>query len=190
MLTKTEFLKEAHSAWNKLSGRFFKLEELQSFAEPGDPSFEAYRRGDRIAAARLIKSRVAKQGIMYGSALSRGVKLLRVRIVDLPITPYLSYEWPAYHVNATIGETILVPEPALISDLRHDRRMKDFLLFDDFLVLLLHYDSAGVFVGATPITDSERVQEYKEFSESLLPKSMPFTEFEKLHPELQEFVDA
>jgi len=82
----------------------------------------------------------------------------RVHVLRTPLGPYLRYEceW-GYAYNVQVGEDIRIldlsetPEPTGLVD-------HDFWLADNELVVLMHYDDAGQFLGgeALPATETPR----------------------------------
>jgi len=77
--------------------------------------------------------------------VARGVKLQRLHVVDLPLTPYLRYELTAYDENVESGEEVLVADRAWHPDLAE--LTQDFALFDAETthpsVVWMHYDASG-----------------------------------------------
>src|ERR1700728_2724665 len=74
------------------SREFRKLERGQVFAEPGDASWEAFDAGDWGEAMHLAEARRADLRRYHEENAAAGIRTRRIRIVSLPVTPYLQWE--------------------------------------------------------------------------------------------------
>ncbi len=89
-------------------GTFYKLERLQYFDERGFPSWDAFARGQwEEALAELEKDR---PNVVAEHAEDRvsNVTSYRVRVVELPVSPYVQWELYALMIRAECGEKIRV----------------------------------------------------------------------------------
>jgi hypothetical protein len=84
-----------------------------------------------------------------------GIYRHRVHVLRAPLSPYLRYEceW-GYAYNVQAGEDIRILDLAETSE-PAGLVSQDFWLADDRLVVLMHYDSAGQFVGAEALSSTE-----------------------------------
>lgn len=105
----------------------------------------------------------------------------RVHVWRSPLNDYLRYEceW-GYVPNAAAGEDIRIldlaetPQPdGLI--------VREFWLFDDRDVLLMHYDDQGRFVGGEPL-DERETPKYRDAAQAAVDASIPFTDWWANHP--------
>lgn len=142
-----KYMSEVQSAWDNAARQFLKVEVLQAFEEPGDPSYEALRRRDFKEAVRLVRERVAAQEGMYREGIRRGMEIVRLRVVEWPLTEYLRYEIMAYVVAETIGERVLVIERESLRP-EVERELREFNMFDQRIAFLLDYTPEGLFRGA------------------------------------------
>jgi hypothetical protein len=173
LLDEEAFDKRFDAAWATARSRFFKCEARQTYAEPDDPSFQAFARGDFAEARRLVVERVREQQPMYADALARGLTLTRVRVAELPLTPYLSeYEIPSYRASQELGERIFVATTDRLSE----PELGDFLLFDSDTVFVHRHDADGKPDGAWLVAATDAAP-YVALAERLLSRSRPLDDF-------------
>jgi hypothetical protein len=176
-LSPEEFSGAFRSLWETLTSRFFKFEGRQTYAEPGDSSFEAFRRRELEEARRLVVERIAAQQPLYRSAASRGVQIVRVRRYELPLTPYLrDYELYGYIAGTEFGEEVLMVEASdadALGQLIGETTLPDFVLFDDTVVLVQDYDVHGRFQGARRIDDPNSVRVFVHVTKMLHLQALP-----------------
>jgi hypothetical protein len=126
----------------------WKLERRQHFREPGDPSWTAFVGGDWEEALRLIE--VQRPELMDLSRLAAGhwCRLLRVRAVEWPLTPYLWWELHFLRVRAECGELIRVVGPEHLAAYEHEGPVAELVTLNDDTVYEVLYDAEGVLEGA------------------------------------------
>lgn len=105
----------------------------------------------------------------------------RVHIVRTPLSDYLRYEceW-GYLPNAAAGERIHIldlSERELPADVE---MLEDFWLMDDEVVLRMHYDESGAYLGASLAED---VVPYRRTRDAALAAATDFTEWWNEHPQ-------
>lgn len=177
--TPDSFFSEFAPAWKLLSGRFFKYEHLQSYREPGDASFEAFERGDDVAAEALLTERVLAQEPLFREAQERGVQVIRVRRVVVPVSRYVQYEFAAFRATAPLGEQIRVFVPGTTPPEAIARCTEgDFLLFDSSVVLIHDYDPTGLIRGGWVSRSPEVIDAYEQAANYLLREATPFPAFD------------
>ncbi|WP_373872395.1 DUF6879 family protein [Acrocarpospora phusangensis] len=118
-----------------------------------------------------------------------GKRRYRVRIVAEP-TPYIRYEceW-GYVYTTAAGEEVYVLDPGEAVIPAHPLVDHDWWLLDDRHVLDMTYDSAGQFVGARPLEESE-AGPYIACRDAVLAAARPFAEYWRDHPELRRAATA
>ncbi len=121
---------------------------------------------------------VKSQADIYSHTQRFGVAMIRVRICELPLSPYLvHYEIPAYLADIECGEDIRFVDSRLIDDLLTDSGISDYVLFDDKRVIALIYDLASATLQDVLLTeDQEVVRRYVEISDELIRRSVPMLE--------------
>jgi hypothetical protein len=167
------------SLWERMEDRYFQFERLQTFQEPEDPSYRELVKGDMSSAVRLLDDSVARDAAFLISSCRRGIQYIRMRAVELPLTPYLEWEFKSYRVSARYGQMILVVDLT-----EHDRsgdffRSHDFLLFDAATVLIHDYGQEGLLCGGWLIEDPATVGLYSDLAARLIPASVPLGVFER-----------
>lgn len=160
-LSSTEFSDRFLSEWHSTSQRFFKVERRQEYEEPDDPSYQAFERGDFAEAHALVAKRIRDQDSFYAPARAKGIELVRIRIVEFPLSSYLKdYELLSYPVSEELGERIFVTEADSIRGILDDLAVPDFLLFDERCVLVNTHDANGSPNGGLLVTDPDAVAQY------------------------------
>jgi hypothetical protein len=171
-LSPADFGPRFREAWDRAQTRFLKVERRQSYNQAGDESYEAFLRGDHESASRLLREILLKQTEMYAQARDRGVELIRVRIVEEPLSAYLRlYEIPSYFVSAELGERIVFAPPPAADDL------PDLIIFDSSVMFVNTYDGLSRLAGAIEITDSAEIERHATRAEALLSESQPLVDF-------------
>lgn len=132
----------------------WKLERRQHFREPGDASWEAFVLGDWQEALRLIEAQRA--GLLDVSRLAarHRCRLLRVRVVEMPLTPYLQWELHLLRVRAECGELIRVIGPEHIAAFEREGLVPELVTLNDDTVYEILYDAEGVLEGAVRYLDA------------------------------------
>ncbi|MFI1090979.1 DUF6879 family protein [Streptomyces sp. NPDC020917] len=145
------------------NGNSWKLERLQHFEEPGNPSWEALGQGDWDEALRLMEDRADSLRKAAEDADRRGSRFHRVRIVEEPLTPYLQWELHSLHQRAQCGHRIRVlPAEALaVAEVRGP--LPEIVVLDDRTLYRVVYDASGAFEGALRYSDPSIVRSWAEF---------------------------
>lgn len=102
-----DFAVDGYDSW--------KFERRQHFREPGDASWEAFRRGDWDEALRLIEAERDNLLDLSRTAERHRCRLLRVRVVEQPLTAYLQWELHLLRLRAECGELIRVIGPDAVA---------------------------------------------------------------------------
>ncbi|WP_059013064.1 DUF6879 family protein [Streptomyces specialis] len=145
----------------------WKLERQQHFEEPGDPSWEAFARGDWSEALRLNEERRASLSEFGAMCDKRGVGLYRVRVVEKPLVPYLQWEMHTLKLRAECGEAIRVVGPEAIGALERDRPLPELINLGGDTLYEILYDDEGVIEGGVRYTDPHVVASFVELCKSV-----------------------
>jgi hypothetical protein len=145
----------------------WKFERQQHFREPGFASWEAFARGDWDRALELIEDEREYLKEFGRQAAAAGVRLLRVRVVEEPVVPYLQWELHLLRLRAECGEEIRVIGPEQIRKYEDDGPLPELLTFGSDTLYQILYDTDGVLEGGILFTDPETVSRATEFIESL-----------------------
>src|SRR5215472_3166138 len=110
---------------------FWKLERGQFFAEPGNPSWEAFDSGDWAESMRLIEQTRGGLVEYFRENAARGMVSRRVRVASLPPTDYLHWELVVLRLRDESGGPIRVLLEQEVAGLEHDGQLPDMYTLDD-----------------------------------------------------------
>ncbi|HEX6470194.1 MAG TPA: hypothetical protein VF069_13935 [Streptosporangiaceae bacterium] len=156
---------------------FWKLERGQEFAEPGNASWEAFDRGDWDEAMRLLEKYRADLVDHFREVAAAGTRTRRIRIVRLPLTPYLHWELNVLKIRDETGGPIRV---LLVDSVRHledQGPLPEIYTMDDRLMYQAIYDEKGVLEAARRFEDPALVRRCREFIADLYRRGEPIGEF-------------
>ncbi|MEU6991617.1 DUF6879 family protein [Streptomyces sp. NPDC046465] len=114
------------------------------------PDYIAWREGARDTSRSLDREESAWLSLMR-EITGRGVEVRRARIVSEPVTDYIRFEHHVTAGNVQAGEQVRWLPRRRASDLALPGN--DFWLFDDSLVVFLHFTGDG---ELSPDGDEER----------------------------------
>jgi hypothetical protein len=178
-LSLNAFNAEFTAAWSRLAKRFLKLECWQEYQEiQAAASQEAYNRGDPSLARELLRGEAESDQPLYEDVRRRGIDYARLRLVKLPLTPYLEYEMTAYSIRAEMGENIEVTEiPGGVGLPSAD--YFDFLLFDSAVALIHDYGcgAVGVQSGGWLVRDPKVISTLEGIALGIRAHAMPVGDF-------------
>ena len=139
----------------------FRLECLPQYLVPQEVEMlAAFKRGEEV---RLANDHAWLK--LVGAHKSKGCSMQRVRVVSRPLSEYIHFEMSLYPQCIAAGEDIRVCETHFTGD---------FWLFDDHTVIILHYDSAGRFLGTE---QAEDVVPYRRQRDLAMEHSIPLADF-------------
>lgn len=154
----------------------FRLETLDRYEVPTDGGdFARYIKGEpgptperkQAWADRLTRERAA------------GIRRSRVHVLHTPLTDYLRFECEWGHaLNAQLEDINILdlaerPRP-------DDLPEGDYWLIDDWLVIRMHYDTSGKFLGGEVDDD---VTPYQRGRDVAVAAAEPFSTWWARHPE-------
>ncbi|MGK5532418.1 DUF6879 family protein [Streptomyces sp. URMC 129] len=167
-LPLTEYRADFRAREESLLGQdSWKLERQQHFREPGQPSWEAFARGDWPEALRLNEERRASLSAFGDTCRERGVGLYRVRVVEKPLVPYLHWEMHTLKLRAECGEAIRIVGPEAIGALEKERPLPELINLGSDTLYEILYDDDGVIAGGVRYTDPNVVACFVELCKSL-----------------------
>ena len=176
-LNLEEFGAEFARAWSLMTWRFLKLECWQSYQElDTNKSLEAYNAGDFDRARDLLEGEAEADRPLYDGVRNRGIQYARIRLVQLPLTPYLAYEMINYRIRREMGEAIEVVEMPATVTLPNERYF-DFLLFDVESALIHDYGDDGRQVGGWITGQSEVLRALEATAVSLRREASGLADF-------------
>jgi hypothetical protein len=176
-LTLEAFFARADVLWSSLAERVVKVERRQSYQEPGNPSYEALVAGDWERAVALAAHTHDEDKQTYAELHDKGVKFLRLRVVDRPLTDYLRWEFHHYRVTSELGEDIQIVRLSDIAELDSCIGLSDFLLFDHNAAMVHDYGVDGILEGGWLTTNPAHLREIDGIVASLAAAAMPFADY-------------
>ena len=138
---------------------FWKLERLQTFREPGMPSWEAFAAGDWDRALELNERERDTVRAKVAEDESLGVESRRLRVVEHPVTPYLQWEMQYFRLLAEAGEDLRVIDASSVRHLEADRLLPEVVILGDRALFEVLYDAEGTAYGARRVDDPRVIAE-------------------------------
>lgn len=156
---------------------FWKLERGQTFAEPGDASWEAFDRGDWEESMRLLEERREDLIKYHKEAADAGTSTYRIRIVSLPLTAYLQWELNLLKIRDETGGPIRVLDASNVSRFELQSPLPEIYTMDSSVMYQAVYDSYGVLASALRYTDKVIVGRCRDFIASLYERGTPIRDY-------------
>lgn len=159
------------------SAEFWKLERGQVFAEPGSESWEAFDRGDWDESLRLIEARRPGFADYQRRNEARGMNSRRVRIVELPPSPYLHWELRLLLLRHELGQPTRVLPARDVADLEEQGPLPEISTLDSEAMYKVVYDADGAASHAVRFTDTALVGRCRDLIASLYERGEPISDF-------------
>ena len=156
---------------------FWKLERGQVFAEPGDASWEAFNRGHWEESICLLEDRREDLEKYHQESAEAGTITRRIRIVSLPVTPYLQWELHLLKIRDETGGPIRILQAVDVADLEDQGLLPDIYTMDSTVMYQAVYDNHGVLEHALKYTDKALVGRCRAFIAGLYGRGEPISEF-------------
>ncbi len=87
-----------------------------------------------------------------------GLTSYRVRVVELPVTPYLQWELYELKVRAECGEGIRVVRREAVARHETDAAVPELIFMDTLAMYEILYDNTGIQTGGRKFTDPELIK--------------------------------
>lgn len=166
---KREWAADGYDSW--------KLERRQHFREPRDSSWQAFARGDWEEALRLGEVRRGDLLALSDEAKAHDCRLLRVRVVELPIIPYLQWELHLLRIWAECGELIRVVGPDEIEPNETTEPLPELVTLGPDTVYEVIYSADGTPDGAVRFVDPALTARVTAFMERLYERGEDVRDF-------------
>ena len=141
--------------WHAGPAGFWKVERRQTFQEPRDQSWRAFQAGDWQRALRLIEEQRADLEDEGRRMAKRKLGAFRVRVVELPLTPYLQWELHLLRLVAECADQVHVVGPDTARPFETYGPLPELVLVGEKVAYEVLYDDAGIAVGAMRFIDPE-----------------------------------
>ncbi|RNL84230.1 DUF6879 family protein [Halostreptopolyspora alba] len=160
-----------------MTGEVWKLERSQFFYETGDPAWEAFRSGDWDRVLEIFESeRAAIRGEAEEYA-RLGLRLRRLRIVELPPTSYLRWEMYSHRIFVESGFEIGVLDAGRVRWFERERPLPELMVYGGEVVYQVHYDERWAPAGAKRVDDPALARAAARTVSALYRQAEPFMEF-------------
>lgn len=154
--------------------RLEKLERGQHFRERGFASWEAFAAGEWDRSLSLIEEKRDTYAQQLQDAADRGIKRRRLRVVELPVTPYVQWELHVLRLRVELGDQIRVLDAATITDIERHRTVPEVVLLGEQVMYEVTYSSEGDATGANRYTDRALIEETSAGFNSLYERAEEF----------------
>lgn len=158
-------------------GDSWKLERSQFFEEKGDPAWEAFLNGDWEAVFAVFESEredISRQVARYAA---QDVTLRRVRITELPVSPYLRWEMVSHRVFVESGFEIGVLDAQQVEVFEHTAPLPELVVYGRQIVYQVRYDQRWRPAGAKRVDDPALAAGLSDQISRLFRRSEPFLAF-------------
>lgn len=173
-----EYLADFSRHESRISDRCNKLERLQYFEEPYDPSWQAFVAGDWGEALRLDEQLARADTIaLYEDYARRGVEWRRVRVVEFPITPYVQWELHGLKLRVECGERISIIPAKVVAPYESKAPVPEVIVLGSLVMYEVLYDENSVLCGGRKIIDSDVIKRCREEIELLYANGEDFMSF-------------
>ncbi|MFG1882786.1 DUF6879 family protein [Micromonospora sp. NPDC049102] len=177
-LSLAEYDADFYSTVESTDGPILKTERMQTFREPGSPSWEAYADGRWEEALRIAAEPNPELVAFFEHLDQLGSGLRRLRIVELPLTPYLIWELNFLRYRAEAGEQIRVLDAQSVSQWEAAAgAVPELMVVGGQAVYEVLYDDSGAPVGAEKTVEPAVVAGCRSRVLSLLEQAEPFESF-------------
>jgi hypothetical protein len=152
------YLDDTEQYWGRID-RFDKLERLQQFREPGYPSWDSFAAGRWDEALQIMqrdRSAVEKE---FAEDSRVGLVSYRIRVVELPVTPYLQWELYELKARAECGENIRVVGPEAVARYEMGAVVPELIFMGTSAMYEICYDDTGTQVGGRKFSDPELIEQ-------------------------------
>ncbi|MEV0002255.1 DUF6879 family protein [Micromonospora sp. NPDC050980] len=173
-----EYEADFYATVETVDGLILKTERLQTFREPGSPSWEAFAAGRWDEALRIAAQPNPELAQFFARLGGRGSGLHRLRIVELPLTPYLIWELNFLRFRAEAGERIRVLDAGAVSEFEQAHgRIPELMVAGGETVYDVRYDETGLPVGADKVVEPGVVEGCRSLILALFDQAEPFDSF-------------
>lgn len=139
-----------------------------------DPMFLAWQKGHRDDPADR-DSWWRPWLTLVEQTTARGVQVRRARVVSVPVSDYVQFEYDVTFTNVAAGEQVRWLPRRRGTDLALPGN--DFWLVDDSMVVINHFDGDGRFTGDEFLVEPELAKLCSSAFEAVWARATPHEEF-------------
>jgi uncharacterized protein DUF6879 len=170
------YLKDSSRYWSRID-RFDKLERIQHFREPYDASWRAFAAGmweESLALTELNRPNVVAE---FAEDARLGYSSHRVRVVELPVDPYLQWEMHRFKVRVECGENIRIVGRDAVARFETERMAPELIFMGSLAMYEVLYDENGELAGGRKFTDPDFVAGCRAEVQALYAEGEDFRTF-------------
>jgi hypothetical protein len=161
--------------WSATS--FWKLERGQSFAEPGNDSWEAFSQGRWDESLRILEAERPAMRKYQQRIANVGFTARRVRIVELPLSPYLQWELHSLAIRDECGGPVRIVQTGDVAEFEDGGALPEICTISDEVMYQAIYDENGVLAKANRFQDRDGVRRCRDFIAALFNRAEPLAKF-------------
>jgi hypothetical protein len=176
-LDMREFALAFSDSWRSAVSGMEKVETWQTYQEPETQSLAAFENADYRRVGQLVEEEAKLDGFVYDDVQHKGRSFVRQRIVKLPLTSYLEWEFWNYRIRARLGEIVQVIDHTNSRDDLPNASFFDCLLFDNNIALVHDYGTDGLQVGGWLVTSQVVLDRLAGTIAGLKAQSVPLETF-------------
>lgn len=158
-------------------GIIWKLERSQFFNESGDSAWEAFLHGDWNRVMEIFDSEREAVRDEVREFAACGLELRRLRVVEVPPSPYLQWEMHSHRVFAECGHHIRTLDARAVAGLEHARQLPELMVYGGRVLYQVRYDSMWTPDGAKRVDDPELVGQVATAVADLWERAEPFPRY-------------
>jgi hypothetical protein len=171
-----EYLDDSNQYWPRID-RFDKLERLQHFREPYDAGWRLFAAGrweESLAQSERERPLVVAE---FAEDARLGYASHRVRVVELPITPYLQWEMHQFKIRVECGENLRIVGPEAVARFETGGIVPELIFMGSLAMYEVLYDESGVLAGGRKFTDPELIASCRAEVQALHARGEDFWTF-------------
>lgn len=171
------YLRDYWREYDKIEDVFWKLERAQTFREDGDPSWEAFARGNWIRALELNEADRSTAERMAGKDRRLGIRTRRIRVVERPVSPYVQWEMHFFRLLAEAGQELRVIASEALGRFEQRRPVPEIVILGDRVMYEVLYDRSGASRGARRIDEPDIIAACRSDLAGLFGRAEPLLTF-------------
>lgn len=158
-----------------MDGVLWKLERIQTFREPDDPSWIAMTEGDWERSLRLIQD--MRDEIDEEFAETRDIEMRRIRVVEFPVSAYLQWESHVFELRVKAGERIRVVHPDTVAEFEREAPLPELVVLGSSAMYQVLYDERDTPCGSRRINDPNAVEACQRELSEIYRRGEDFSRF-------------
>ncbi|MFC4563559.1 DUF6879 family protein [Nocardiopsis mangrovi] len=164
-------------ASDQVTGDIWKLERSQVFFEAGDSAWEAFASGDWERVLDIFDGERAAIRDDVARYARFGLRLRRLRIVELPPTPYLQWEMHSHRIFVESGFEIRVLGAERVRHLEGEQPLPELMVYGGRTLYHVRYDERWAPIGAKRIDDPALAESAAHAITALYDQAEPLMDF-------------